>query len=226
LRNGLGPGPSLPLYGRTGMRAHDLALQGRACGGGRLSRRRLAAVLVALAGPLIVSPGRAESVAAPVALQADLLAKVAAYDRNFVERAGERAQILLVTQPNNADSVNVAQQMSAALGRFAEIGGLPHDEAILAYPGPSELARICRDRRIAIVYFGPGFHDDVRAIRGALASVPVLSVAAVPDYVREGIVLGFDVISGHPKLLFNLTQAKLQKVALTASVLKLMTVFE
>jgi hypothetical protein len=54
----------------------------------------------------------------------------------------------------------------------------------------------------------------------------VLSVAAVADYVREGIVLGFDVISGHPKLLFNLPQAKLQKVALKASVLKLMTVFE
>jgi hypothetical protein len=189
-------------------------------------RRQLAAVFAGLAGSLIVSPSRAESVAAPVPLQADLLAKVAEYDRNFAERAGARAQVLLVTQPTNADSVNVAQQMSAALGRFTEIGGLPHDEAVLAYPGSSALARICRDRQIAIVYFGPGFRDDVHAIRTALASVPVLSVAAVADYVREGIVLGFDVISGHPKLLFNLPQAKLQKVALKASVLKLMTVFE
>ena len=48
----------------------------------------------------------------------------------------------------------------------------------------------------------------------------------MPDYVKEGIVLGFDVVSGRPKLLFNLPQARLQKVALTATVLKLMTVYE
>jgi hypothetical protein len=116
--------------------------------------------------------------------------------------------------------------MAAALGRFSQISGLPHDETIVAYPGAADLARICHDRRIAIVYFGPGFRDDVGAIRTALSNVAVLSVAAIPDYVRDGIVLGFDVVSGRPKLLLNLPQAKQQKVALAASVLKLMTVFE
>src|SRR5258706_3654080 len=216
----------MPLYGCTGMRANDLAPRGAVHRAGQFSRRRLWGVAIGIAGPLIVSRGHAESVAAPVALQAELLAKVAEYDRNFLERAGDRARVFLVTQPSNADSVNVAQQMSAALGRFSQIGGLPHDETIIAYPGAESLARICRDRRIAIVYFGPGFRDDVGAIRAALTNVPVLSVAAVPDYVRDGIVLGFDVVSGRPKLLFNLPQAKLQKVALAASVLKLMTVFE
>jgi hypothetical protein len=191
-----------------------------------VSRRHLAGLAVALAAPFVVKPGRAESVTAPVVLQAELLAKVAEYDRNFLARAGDRARVLLVTQPSNADSVTVTQQMSAALGRLSQIAGLPHDETILPYPGPAELARICRDRHVAIVYFGPGFRDDVADIRSALAGVDVLSVASVPDYVKEGIVLGFDVVSGRPKLLLNLPQARLQKVALTASVLKLMTVFE
>ena len=53
-----------------------------------------------------------------------------------------------------------------------------------------------------------------------------MSVASVPDYVQGGIVLGFDVVSGRPKLLFNLTQARLQNVDLRAAVLKLMTVIE
>ena len=179
-----------------------------------------------MAGSLVSSGGRAESIAAPVALQAELLAKVAEYDRNFVARAGERARVLLVTQPSNADSVTVAQQMSAALGRLSLIAGLPHDELIMPYKGAADLARVCRDRRICIVYFGPGFQDDIGDIRNALSDVEVLTVASVPGYVRDGIVLGFDVVSGHPKLLFNLSQARLQKVAIAAAVLKLMTVFE
>ena len=47
-----------------------------------------------------------------------------------------------------------------------------------------------------------------------------------PDYVPGGIVLGFDVVSGRPKLLVHLTQAKRQNVALRAEALKLMRVFE
>jgi hypothetical protein len=209
------------------MRANDLPLHGRGRRVGRISRRRAAIlVMLGLAAPLVVTPGHAESVTAPVVLQAELLAKVAEYDRNFAARAGDRARVLLVTQPTNADSVTVAQQMSAALGRLSQIAGLPHDEAIVPYPGAAELARICRDRHASIVYFGPGFRDDIGDIRAALSGVDVLSVASVPDYVKEGIVLGFDVVSGRPKLLFNLPQARLQKVALTATVLKLMTVYE
>lgn len=179
-----------------------------------------------MATAVVSSGGRAESIGAPIALQAELLAKVAEYDRNFVARAGERARVLLLTQPSNADSVTVAQQMSAALGRFSSIAGLPHEELVVSYAGAGELARVCRERQIAIVYLGPGFRDDIGDIKNALSGVAVLSVASVADYVRDGIVLGFDVVSGHPKLLFNLAQARLQKVAIAATVLKLMTVFE
>jgi hypothetical protein len=44
--------------------------------------------------------------------------------------------------------------------------------------------------------------------------------------VPAGIVLGFDVVSGRPKLLVNLTQAKRQNVSLRAEALKLMKVYE
>jgi YfiR/HmsC-like len=209
------------------MRPNDLPLHGRLRRVGRMSRRRFGLLIaLGLAAPLVALPGQAESVTAPIVLQAELLAKVAEYDRNFASRAGDRARVLLVTQPTNADSVTVAQQMSAALGRLSQIAGLPHDETVLPYPGAAELARVCRDRHVSIVYFGPGFRDDVGDIRAALSGVDVLSVASVPDYVKEGVVLGFDVVSGRPKLLFNLPQARLQKVALTATVLKLMTVYE
>jgi hypothetical protein len=61
--------------------------------------------------------------------------------------------------------------------------------------------------------------------REALSGVDVLSVSPVPEYVEQGIVLGFDVVSGKPRLLVNLGQARLQHVALRAEVLKLMKVY-
>lgn len=175
---------------------------------------------------LLPTASSAEDVTVPVSLQAELLVKLAQYDRNFPARAGDRAHVLLFVKPGNADSAYIASQMEAALSRVPQIAGLPHDEAVIPYSGAAELAKLCRTRHAAIVFFGPGFRDDVDAIRTELTGVDVLSASGVPDYVSKGIVLGFDVISGRPKLLVHLTQARRQNVSLRADALKLMKVFE
>jgi hypothetical protein len=179
-------------------------------------------LLVALSGHV----GRAEEAALPIALQVELLVKVASYDRNFQQRAGERAQVLIFTKPGNGDSARVAAQVEAGLARAPQLAGLPHDETIMPYQGPVELANTCQTKRAAIVFFGPGFRQDIPEIRAALDGIDVLSVSAIPDYVEAGIVLGFDVASGRPELLVNLTQARKQKVALRSDVLRLMKVFQ
>ena len=168
----------------------------------------------------------AEDVAVPIGLQAELTAKVASYDKNFAERAGERAQIAILVRGGNADSERAAAHMQSALGALPLVGGLPHDEHVLAWGGGGALAAFVKARRIAIVYVTPGFAADVAEIRGALDGLDVMSVAAVPEYVPKGIVLGFDLVSGKPKLLVNLTQGKRQKVAFKAEVLKMMKVYE
>jgi hypothetical protein len=170
--------------------------------------------------------GRAEGVAVPVELQAELLAKVAVYDRNMPGRAGDRLQVLLLTNGSDPESARFATRMQVALQAVAQIGGFPHDDRIAAFAGPLDLAQQCRARRIGIVFVGPGLGEQVGDIRDALDGLDVLSVAAVPEYVPQGVVLGFDVISGKPKLLVHLTRARRQHVELTADVLKLMRVFE
>jgi hypothetical protein len=66
----------------------------------------------------------------------------------------------------------------------------------------------------------------IEGIRDALSGISVLSVGAVADYALRGAVLGFDLVSGKPKIVCNLTQAKKQDVAFKAEVLKLMRVIE
>lgn len=189
--------------------------------------RRLAVAVSILACLVLWSDfGGADDVAVPVPLQAELVAKIASYDKNFAARAGERAHILIVAKPGNADSSRFAKHMESALRDLATIGGLPHDEGILAYDGAPELAAACKSRRVSIVYLAPGFGDEVGNIRTALEGVNVLSVAAIGEQVQKGIVLGFDLVSGKPKILVQLTQAKKQDVAFKAEFLKLARVYE
>ncbi|HEX7668231.1 MAG TPA: YfiR/HmsC family protein, partial [Polyangiaceae bacterium] len=70
------------------------------------------------------------------------------------------------------------------------------------------------------------FDSDTDAIGTALQGADLLTVSTVPSYVQHGIVLGFDLVSGHPKLLVHLRQARSQQVALRPEVLKLMRVYE
>lgn len=189
-------------------------------------RARVVAFLFCLIVALSSDRGRAEEAVLPIAIQVELLVKVASYDRNFQQRAGDRAKILIVTKPGNGDSQRVAAQVEAGLGRASQIGGLPHDEVVMPFQSVADLVTAILAQHASIVFFGPGFHDDVAAISQALDGVDVLTATAIPDYVQRGIVLGFDVTSGRPELLVNLPQAKRQKVALRSDVLRLMKVFQ
>jgi hypothetical protein len=179
-----------------------------------------------LALVLFVRPAAAEEVAVPVGLQAELLAKVAGYDKNLPARAGDKVHVLIVTKPGDADSTSVAAHMDRSLRAISEIGGLPHDETTTAYESPEALAKTIRSSRISIVYLTPGFRDDAEAIARALTGVNVLSVGALADYVPKGVVLGFDLVSGKPKMVIHLAQARRQEVAFRAEVLKLAKVLE
>jgi hypothetical protein len=162
----------------------------------------------------------------PVQLQAELVAKVASYDRNLPARAGDRVHVLIVVKPKDDASSRFAKHMESALGGVDKIGGLPHDEATAPYAGARALAETCKAKRIAIVYLAPGLGEEVAAIRAALEGVNVLSVAAVAGDVPKGIVLGFDLVSGKPKIVVHLAQAKRQDVQFKAELLKLAKVIE
>jgi hypothetical protein len=186
---------------------------------------RLVVLLTAFALAL-TSPCAAQSMPVPSSAQAELLAKLVGFDRNYAARAGSKAVIILAVMPGDSESASAALEMKAALSRLPSVGNLPHEELIVNYSSAGALADVVRSKRAAIVYLGPGFDKQIPAIREAFSSLAVLSVAGVPSYVPAGIVLGFDLVSGRPKLLIQLPQARKQNVAFPASVLSLMKVYQ
>jgi hypothetical protein len=182
-------------------------------------------LLLALLALSFAGSGGAQTAQLPVAVQADLMVKVAGFDRNFRARAGDRVIVILAAAEDSA-STRAALEMKSALSRVPRIADLPHEEQIVTSNSPAVIAAAARDRRAAIVYFAPGFTKQIPAIREAFSSINVLTVAAVPEYVPSGVVLGFDLVSGHPKLLVHVPQARKQQVAFPASVLNLMKVYQ
>lgn len=188
----------------------------------RCARR---AVLVAgLSLCLLPGVARADSASVPYPMQAQLLAKVASYDRRFRERAGSKAVVLLVSKRGNPESMQAAQQLKTALGAIDTVGDLPHQEDLVQFDDAEGLAKLARDRKAAIVYLGPGLDGEIAAIRRAFASTRIMTVAANPDNVSGGLVLGFALVSGKPKLVVNLNVALAQGVDFRADVLRLMKV--
>jgi hypothetical protein len=171
-------------------------------------------------------PVCAEEVPVPVARQAELMVRVAAYDRNLPARAAGTVRVLILTNPDDADSRSVAAQMDAALRRFDKIAGLPFEITSAPFPGGAAVAAKCKAEHVSIVYVTPGFDAKIGELASALGAVDVLSVAALARYVNGGIVLGFDLVSSKPTLVINLPQSKKQNVSIGAEVLHLMKVIE
>jgi hypothetical protein len=167
----------------------------------------------------------ADGVGVPPTIQAQIISKVPAYDRGFKARAGDRVHVLIVSQPKSAESVRVANYVKAALEEQDEIAGLPHDVTVSAYEGAPALVEEVRRQKITVLYVTPGFYSELGAICDATAPLGALTVTAVPEYVRRCVVLGFQVVSGKPKLLVHLEQAKKNGIRFSSELLKLAKVY-
>src|SRR5262245_8482523 len=82
----------------------------------------------------------AEQVVVPIDLQAELLAKVAGYDKNLAQRAGDQLRVLVLTKKGNADSIRIASQLERSLKGVGSIGGLPHEVQVAPLSTPAALA--------------------------------------------------------------------------------------
>lgn len=181
---------------------------------------RFVRCLLVLSVLLIASRAHAE-VSVPARLQAQLIAKVASFDRNFAARARGNALILIVVRPGDPESAQLAQQVAGALQDVGDVGGVAKTVEVVSFTGAIALAETCKSRKVALVYLSAGLDRDAGGIAAALAGGDVLSVGASGAHAERGIVIGFDLEGGRPKMVVNQGAAKAQNVALKAELLKL-----
>ncbi len=213
--------------GSATARKSATAFTGRSCRMGPSTASRILAGALVGFSLLFCTPRAAQAgdVAVPLPMQVQLFTSVADYDKGFAERAKGKVKIVLLTS-KDPDSARAASQIQGALARIAQIAGIPHEESIVRFQSGAALASLCKSQGTSVVFVMPGFEGEIRDIKQSLDGVNVLTVATIGSYVQQGIVLGFDVISGKPKLLVNLPQSRAQKVAFKAELLKMVKVIE
>jgi hypothetical protein len=157
----------------------------------------------------------------PYDLQAELLSKVAGYDRNLKERAGAKVRVVVSYKQGDAESEASNARMKHALGQLPQIAGLPHTVVGVPYQGADSLRKEVQDNGAAIIYLTAGLEPQVKEIAARLSGTSVLTACGVMSYVWKGAVLGLGMQSGKPKLYINLPQAKRQEVSFETRVLSL-----
>jgi hypothetical protein len=168
----------------------------------------------------------ADDVAVPVPLQMDLLLKVAGYDRNLPARARGVVRLMILTKHDDSVSKNVGEQALRALSG-KEVKGMPTEIVTQRFSDGPALTERVRDGRVSILYATPGFGArELLTIARSLSGLSVLSSGALAHFVDTAVALGFDLVSGKPKLLVNVRRAREQGVDLSSQVLKLAKVIE
>ena len=127
---------------------------------------------------------------------------------------------------SGAQSTHFGAELKAALDRVGTIAGLPHEQFLLEWNGSTEMVDEIVRRKLSIVYVAPGLDSEIPVIAQAVQEIPLITVAATDSYVRSGLILGFELVSGRPKMIFNLKQARQQGVVFGSAVMKLMRIVE
>lgn len=187
--------------------------------------RWLGGMLVVLVAFFCSAHSRA-GVRVPLSLQAQLVARLGGFDRNFAARAGGVAQVLVVRRAGDADSKSDATAFAKALGDIGTIGGIPLHIEETEFGDPAALAQRVRAQRLAVVYFSSGLEGEMSRVAAALGGIDVLTVGASAQHAERGAVVGFDLDEARPKIVLNMKSAHAQNVAFKAEVLKLARILD
>jgi hypothetical protein len=170
---------------------------------------------------LLVAGGARADASVPHQLQAQLVAKLASFDRNFPARAAGTARILVLRKGGDAESARVADNLARALVAVRQVGGVPTQVDVEPFAGAAALADRCRAGKVAIVFFSTGLEGEMGAAGAALSGADILTVGTTASDATRGAVVAFDLEEGRAKIVVNLARAKAQNVSFKAELLKL-----
>lgn len=187
----------------------------------RITRRALLAWAGASSALLWNGDAFALEPEVPVRLQVDLLNRVIAYDKNFASRVHGSLTTAVVVDATDTDSVRVGAQVLNELQGRRTLGPYPQQATRLPFNGVQALVDECKRRKVGVVYVTPGVRVPVSELAVSMQGLGVLTVGSMPEHVQQGLVLGFAVRSGKPRLLVNLAQARIQRVSFRADFLRM-----
>jgi hypothetical protein len=167
---------------------------------------------------------RAQDAEVPIALQVDLLARLLWYERGLQQSLSKQIIVLVVERRGDPDSKHAAAQLAAQLDRVKELGGKVISHTRVSYESAEQISRIIDQRRPYLIYLSKGLGGAAKELARLLQGRALLTVGTSGSDPLQGAVLGFELASSKPRIVFNLKQARAQKLNFSAQVLRVVRV--
>jgi hypothetical protein len=187
-------------------------------------RRPLGALLVAALLLLTAVPMRAQESGVPIALQVELLGRVLWYERGLQKSPDKELRAVIVERAADAASKLAAAQLIAQLERVKQLGGKRVAARRVVFDSAEQIGRVVQEQRAYLACLTPGLGKVAAELARVFAARGVFSVSTQGADTARGIVLGFELESGKPRILLNLTQARAQKLDFNAQLLRVVQV--
>lgn len=173
--------------------------------------------LLLLAFLVVVLRAEAAEDDIPGELAAQLIVKIAAFDKNFAARRSAHPRVLVVQRHGDERSVRIAAQLAKQLAEAER--SFPVDTVNFA--GARAIGPEVEARTACMIVLAPGLEEEMPGIAAALVGRDVLSVATTGTGVERGASVGLEIRSGRPKIVVNLASAQAQHVSFRAELLSL-----
>lgn len=172
--------------------------------GSRAVVRLLAAACVLV--PLLTAPPGADAGIVPEAQQLPIFFKLLTYDRTLAENDGKSLSIALLVREDRDETRASAEAFAAALREQHDktVNGRTFDFRTVAWSDRAALSAALVNGGAEILYVPRGCDGILEEIKSATRDRDVLTLAADPDDVREGLSIGLDLRDGRPRILVNL----------------------
>lgn len=166
---------------------------------------------------------RAQEMPVPVHVQLGVMLKILSFDRNLKKRDTREIVIGILYQSKFRMSLDVRDQLTSAIDEspVKEVEGMPIRYVPIDLGRDTDLEGTIADKDITLLYVAPLRAADIESITKVSRALHILSFAAVPEYVEEGVSVGLSAKGDHPEIVVNLMSARAEGVDFNSQLLKL-----
>jgi hypothetical protein len=187
--------------------------------------RRWLQALLALAVLVVASvPIHAQDTGVPIPLQVELLARLLWYERGLQKSPQGELRAVIIERARDPASGLAAAQLAAQLGQVKTLGGKRVSQRRVVFESAEQVGRVVQEERAYLACLTPGLSAVAADLARVLAARGVLSVSTQGADTGQGIVLGFELASGKPRIVLNLARARAQKLDFSAQFLRVVRV--
>ena len=166
----------------------------------------------------------------PLDKQIDFFLKVLKFDRNVMDRPGDKIRVGIIYGGNNGTPSNLVSQIDDILYNKSvaeeKVGEKILTHSLLAFTSRANFEQQLKLFQISAFFIMPGNDSNVAEISDIAKQAGIITFTGVPQYVVDGIAVCVKDVDGKAKIIVNLPLAKEQGADLNANLLKMAEVLK